>query len=135
MQTLLFRVDGQPAPQGSKRHVGGGRMIEASKKVGPWREAVKEAVSLLSFTPYDHPISIDIKFYIARPKTVKRLLPSVPPDLDKLVRGLFDALTIANVWMDDALAVDVCATKRYATEDEPPGCLVFIKPIEKTFDK
>lgn len=129
MQSLLFRINGQPAPQGSKRHVGNGRMIEASKKVGPWREAVKEAVSLLSFTPFDGPIAIDISFYVQKPKTVKREKPTVPPDLDKLVRGLFDALTIANVWMDDALAVEVCATKSYATEDEPPGCVVHIKNI------
>lgn len=133
MQSLLFRVNGLPAPQGSKRHVGNGRMIEASKKVGPWREAVKEAVSSLSFTPFDGAIAIDIKFYLPRPKTVKRPKPTVPPDLDKLVRGLFDALTIANVWMDDALAIEVCATKHYETEDEPPGCVVAIRNLQKEF--
>lgn len=129
MQSLLFRVNGLPAPQGSKRHVGGGRMIEASKKVGPWREAVKEAVSLLSFTPFDGPLFIDIQFFVQKPKTVKRERPTVPPDLDKLVRGLFDALTIANVWMDDALVVEVTASKSYSTEDEEPGCIVLIKNL------
>lgn len=38
---IRFRVNGVPAPQGSKRHVGGGRMVESSKAVGPWREAVR----------------------------------------------------------------------------------------------
>src|ERR1700676_3259288 len=37
---MKITVRGIPAPQGSKRHVGGGRMIEMSKAVGPWREAV-----------------------------------------------------------------------------------------------
>ena len=42
---ITFHVSGTPAPQGSKRHVGGGRMIESSKKVEPWREAVARVAS------------------------------------------------------------------------------------------
>lgn len=38
---IKILVNGSPAPQGSKRHVGGGRMVEASAKVGPWRDAVR----------------------------------------------------------------------------------------------
>ena len=41
---VTIKVSGEPAPQGSKRHVGGGRMIEASKKLPPWREAVRAEV-------------------------------------------------------------------------------------------
>ena len=128
MESIMFRVNGLPAPQGSKRHVGNGRMIEASKKVGPWREAVKQAVSLLPLEPLDGPLEISMVFYLPKPKTVKRELPIVPPDLDKLVRGLFDALTIAGVWQDDALVVSIVDTKKaYADADNPPGCEVFIK--------
>tara|TARA_R110000796_G_scaffold39383_4_gene98283 strand:+ start:11807 stop:12196 length:390 start_codon:yes stop_codon:yes gene_type:complete len=128
MQSLLFRVNGLPAPQGSKRYVGNGIMIEASKKVAPWRAAVKEAAALLDITPFDGPLFIDVQFFLQRPKTVKRERPTVPPDLDKLIRGLFDALTIANVWIDDALVVEVTSSKSYETDDEPPGCIVFIRP-------
>ena len=35
--TRRFAVLGLPAPQGSKRHVGEGRMVESSKRVKPWR--------------------------------------------------------------------------------------------------
>lgn len=128
MHTLSFTVNGLPAPQGSKRHVGGGRMIEASKKVAPWRVAVTQAVASLSFTPFDLPVKIEIAFYLERPKTVKRIVPSIPPDLDKLVRGLFDALTIANVWIDDALAIELYATKQYA-DGRSPGCDVTVTEI------
>lgn len=34
---ICFFVAGRPAVQGSKRHVGGGRLIESSRQVGPWR--------------------------------------------------------------------------------------------------
>lgn len=40
---IAFDVYGEPAPQGSKRHVGGGRMIESSAKVKPWRQDVVAA--------------------------------------------------------------------------------------------
>lgn len=35
------------------------------------------------------------------------------PDLDKLVRAVFDALTQAGVWADDSQCVDLVASKRY----------------------
>jgi hypothetical protein len=40
MKQVCFTVYELPAPQGSKRHVGNGRMIESSTKVKPWRQAV-----------------------------------------------------------------------------------------------
>jgi crossover junction endodeoxyribonuclease RusA len=129
MKELSFRVNGLPAPQGSKRHVGNGRMIEASKKVGPWRAAVFEAVASLDFEPFANECSIEIVFYLEKPKTVKRILPTVPPDLDKLIRGLLDALTLAHVWLDDALAVDITAVKIYASKVDPPGAQIIIREI------
>jgi crossover junction endodeoxyribonuclease RusA len=129
MRELSFRVNGLPAPQGSKRHVGNGRMIEASKKVGPWRAAVFEAVASLDFEPFTKECSIEIVFYLEKPKTVKRILPTVPPDLDKLIRGLLDALTLAHVWIDDALAVDIAAVKIYASEDNQPGAEITIREV------
>ena len=43
MNEIFIPVIGIPAPQGSKRHVGHGIMIENSKRVKPWRQDVKEA--------------------------------------------------------------------------------------------
>ena len=47
-----FTVHGLPAPQGSKRHVGKGVMVESSKYVKPWREAVKAETAEL-FEPHE----------------------------------------------------------------------------------
>lgn len=38
------------------------------------------------------------------------------PDLDKLVRLVFDAMTVAQVWGDDAQAVVLVAQKRWADQ-------------------
>ena len=43
MNEITIRVVGIPAPQGSKTLTRWGAMIEASKKVKPWRTDVKEA--------------------------------------------------------------------------------------------
>jgi Holliday junction resolvase RusA-like endonuclease len=69
------------------------------------------------------PCRVEVVFFLPRPKSVKREYPSVAPDLDKLLRGLFDACTAAKVWGDDSQAVDVIATKRYS---DAPGCSVSI---------
>lgn len=131
-----MRVYGTPAPQGSKRHVGGGRMVEASKKVGPWREAVvSEAIRAgLADSRIDGPCRIAITFYMARPAGhsgphgLKASAPDWPhrtPDLDKLVRSTLDAITQAAIWTDDARVVYITATKTYA-DHTGPGALITI---------
>lgn len=43
MTAVQFDVLGVPAAQGSKRHVGNGRMVESSKALHPWRDSVAAA--------------------------------------------------------------------------------------------
>lgn len=127
---------GDPAPQGSKRHVGNGVMIEQSKKLPAWRKTVAEAVyrtfiSTGDERPFTTPVEIWATFYLPRPKSVKRLFPHVPPDLDKLERGLFDALTIAGVWLDDSLVVRSHSSKLYA-DGHNAGVAITIRAVEDT---
>jgi Holliday junction resolvase RusA-like endonuclease len=124
--TFKVTAIGTPAPQGSKRHVGRGVMIESSKKVKPWREAVKQAASdliavagetgrLTAGFPLDGPLVVTICFTLARPKSApkSRTRPDRMPDLSKLIRSTEDALTDAGVWADDARVVGVAARKVY----------------------
>lgn len=112
--TVTFRVDGVPGPQGSKRHVGNGRMIEMSKKVGPWRDRVALTARREHHgEPLDGPLFARIEFFLERPKTVTRAYPSVTPDIDKLVRSTFDALKMGGLIADDARVVDLVTSKRY----------------------
>lgn len=121
---LTITVYGTPAPQGSKRHVGGGRMIEMSKRVKPWREAVKYAAldaldGHAAAFPVDGPIEASMVFTV-RDKPASRPAwwpvgvrwarglwwpPASVPDLSKLLRATEDALTDAGVWKDDARVV------------------------------
>jgi len=127
-------IVGEPAPQGSKRHVGNGVMIEASKKVAPWRKAVadqiKKAFAIQGESFFTGAVEIEQIFILNKPKSVLRLLPTVPPDLDKLERGLFDALTLAKIWEDDSLVVISHSRKVYAKHGEPTGVFITIREVE-----
>lgn len=132
-EELYFTAFGTPRPQGSKRHIGNGRMVEASD-VKPWRKAIAHAV-FTAFTatgderPFTEPVEVWATFFLPRPKSVKRLLPSVPPDLDKLCRALGDALSIdCQALADDSLIVKWHASKVYA-DDHDAGVRVAIKTI------
>ena len=85
--------------------------------------------------PSDHtkllgPVRVEIVFYLHRPPSVKmskRAFPIVPPDLDKLIRSSLDGISqgldgkVGNglLWGDDALAIEIIATKLYADDREP----------------
>jgi Holliday junction resolvase RusA-like endonuclease len=141
---LEIHVLGLPAPQGSKRgfvnpHTGRVAMVESSKKVKPWREAVKHAAFDVvgqregtgdPFAILGEALYVETTFTMPRPKSHYRtgrnahLLrdnapawPAGKPDEEKLTRSTRDALTDAGVWTDDCLVVRAKTTKSY-----PGGC-------------
>jgi Holliday junction resolvase RusA-like endonuclease len=127
-------VYGTPGPQGSKRYVGKGIMIESSAKVKPWREAIKWAVQErygdLRRPLMDGPVSLEVIFTLSRPKSSKRGRPAVKPDLSKLIRSTEDALTDIGAWEDDARVVCIMASKRYANSEgalRSPGATIRIR--------
>lgn len=127
-RSVTLTVPGVPATQGSKRHVGGGRLIEMDKKLPAWRAAVAYAAvghRARGWEPLDGPLSVQAVFYLARPKRPKFDQPATPGDLDKYLRALGDALTQAGVIVDDARIVHWDARKAYAAES--PGCVVTVR--------
>lgn len=139
---LEIVVVGTPAPQGSKRHVGHGVMIESSKLVKPWRQDVRaaaiEALEAGGPTFPTGPVSLAVTFRVARPKGHYRtgkhaallrdsapVWPAVKPDVSKLVRATEDALTEAGVWRDDAQVASLVAFKTYAGA-KPVGATITV---------
>lgn len=141
---FLAHIAGLPAPQGSKRHVGGGRMVESSKKVAPWREAVVNAIHERHDGPWPlfprrMPLSVALTFTLPAPLSLPKTRPSWPskkPDLDKLVRATFDAITTSGLWVDDSQATDISARKTYPSTTtgahvmalDWPGLRILIRP-------
>jgi len=130
---LTIDVIGRPSPQGSKKSIGNNRFIESSKYLPAWRTAVQEAATAAitdqGWEMATGPVELEITFYMPRPKTVpiaKRPEPITPPDIDKLIRGVADALTIAGAYEDDAQIVKVIALKNYA-DVRDPGAFITIR--------
>lgn len=122
---LEFTVNAKPAPQGSKKHVGGGRMVEMSKNLPAWRTAVAAAAK--AAWPYDTamdcPVGVVVEFRLQRPKKSKfGDHPAGPPDTDKLCRATGDALEAAGIVTNDSRIVHWDARKVWGE----PGATITI---------
>lgn len=134
---IAFRVYGTPVSQGSMRAVptarGGVAVFhEHEATLEAWRAAiVVEAARFRRRAIKAGPVAVTATFYLARPKTVKREHPTVPPDVDKLARGLLDALQLAKLITSDAQVVDLTVRKRYSDHlaIRRPGVMVEIDHV------
>lgn len=126
-------IPGRASPQGSKRHVGNGIMVEASKHVKVWRDDVRDSVLRANNMPkvrLEGAVILTLAFVLQRPKTApkKRVLSAAKkPDLDKLIRAVMDALKSADVYQDDSQVTTIVASKRVAGLDETPGVFITIQ--------
>ena len=138
-----FTVIGTPAPQGSKRFLGvrGGKgiLVESSKAVKPWREAVKyEAleVGIRRKRNICGPVELSVIFTLPKPKSAKKdAYPCKQPDLSKLIRSTEDAVTDAALWEDDARVVSITASKLYVGDEGAlpvPGAWIKIRSAQRT---
>lgn len=122
-------VHGRPAPQGSKRHVGHGRLIESSPHLALWRRRVALVCqeSTDGLTP--PPVGVSLRFVLPRPqRTAQGASPPAVkrPDVDKLARAVLDALT-GVYFRDDSEVTDLHATKRIAEPGEPTGVHIEVR--------
>jgi Holliday junction resolvase RusA-like endonuclease len=131
MAEVSLSVTGDPASQGSHA-IMHGRIVQVnSSKHKAWRKAiVQEAIATLpdDWQPIDEPCELIVNFYLRKPKTVDRQLPSVSPDLDKLIRAVGDSLTDSGVVVDDSRIVRISARKLYA-EGIAPGATIQVKTL------
>lgn len=153
MTDTAFRltVYGIPGPQGSKTAKGRNRttgrlvMVESSKKVKPWREAVRAAAltALNNMTreqrrtfPMDGPLAVRMVFTLPKPTSAPKRTRTWPiryPDVSKLARSTEDALTKV-IWADDARVVEYDRLAKVFAHEDPealdePGVLIEIRRV------
>lgn len=141
---LHVRVYGEPAGQGQvsggglRQTKGGGLYRQPGyhtnrKQLDPWRAAIASAAqdALPGFgvtAPLDGALSLSAVFWLTRKPTVRRDEPTVPPDLDHLLRALGDALKQAGAIADDARITSLGrVSKRYADDEHPPGVAFYLE--------
>ena len=121
----VITVEGiEAAPQGSKSPVGRGIMMDAGKRVKPWRDAVRIEANKVVNELIEEPVHVDLVFWFHRPKShlnakgeLKQSAPKFPTtrnkgDIDKLCRSTLDALTLSAI-ADDSQVVSLEARKYY----------------------
>ena len=149
---ISFYVCGDPSPKGSKTAIvrGGravlldGRTEGARAKYALWRDSVAVCARLAMhtatkpyniLTPLDGPLSIDVVFYLARPKNETKLQRArtwhtVRPDADKLLRAVLDPLSKI-VITDDARIALVRVEKRYAATPDAIGAHITVIQLQQ----
>lgn len=99
-----FFVEGEPIPQGSMKAFVRGRravLVSDNPRLKEWRATIAANAPALML---EGAVRLDVGFVMPKPKSVKRLLPHVRPDLDKLIRALLDGLT-GKCFKDDSQVV------------------------------
>ena len=119
---ISFRVDGQPIPQGSMKVINGHIIHSQGSALAAWRSAIGLSAKAAGAKPSLEAVSMTLVFIMNKPRTVTRVDPTVPPDLDKLVRAALDALT-AIAYKDDSQVIEIRAMKVYG---EYPGVEIVI---------
>ena len=90
-----------------------GRVIQSQgSALAVWRSTVGLAAKLNEVKFMEGPVAIELDFFLLKPRTIKRDYPTVPPDLDKLIRAVLDALT-GIVYRDDSQVISIVASKSY----------------------
>lgn len=141
---LQFFVSGEPIPEGStKAFSRGGKVVVThdNPRLDAWRKVV--ALSAITAAQvqgwphrFDGPVMVVARFWLPRPKTVKRAVPSVKPDTDKLIRAVGDALCPRHgpgVLAEDSRIITWSATKAYADDIDPVGARVTVTSLEVPF--
>lgn len=138
-EPLIFFIAGTPTPQGSKtaiRHGRRARLIEANKRLKPWRNTLQTALAAQAAgRRIPGPFTIYLDFRFTPPQRPRYRDPNgagihaVKPDVDKLTRAVLDSLTAADIIDDDARCTTLIATKNYTTKLHPtPGVRIIIEP-------
>lgn len=131
-------VIGLPAPQGSKTRMPNGAMVEAGSKTGraklkSWRAAVTETAMAWKEAHPDvgqmtGPLEVEISFrFPPVASSPHRYRHATKPDLDKLVRSVFDPLTHAGLIRDDCQIYSLTATKHYVPAGAFTGAQITVR--------
>lgn len=138
---LRFVVDGEPVAQPRSRAARFGDSIRMytpqNHPVVNWKKRVEliarqtcrfDEINFIGTST--HPVAVDVEFVFERPRTVRRITKQSKPDIDNLLKSLFDGINQSGLWGDDALVVSVFATKRFTDNGELPQTVVTITQIE-----
>lgn len=125
--SVAFVVPGVPVGKGRPRFAKRGNFVRTytPEKTASYENLVKVKAeeAMRGRTLIDGPVSVDIELYVTPPASwslkkqrsalLGETFPTAKPDMDNVIKGLFDACNEI-VWKDDKQVVQLIVTKRYA---------------------
>jgi Holliday junction resolvase RusA-like endonuclease len=139
-KTIEFFVAGIPKaqPRVKARCINGRGSVYTPTSADDWKSLIAiEARKHLPTSPIDAPISLELYWWLARPKWHYRsngnLRADAPqwhtcrPDIDNLAKAVMDILTAIGMWRDDALVYRALKFKLYARATEQTGVTIRIQ--------
>lgn len=121
---------GQPRPRAFK--MGNRVRVYDPHTAENWKSCIAVAVQdQLPKNPFQGPVTYSIQFYLPRPKNLFRkkdpegIIPHIKkPDIDNLLKAVFDALTSLGLWNDDTQLYKGAAEKNYHSKTGKPGAMM-----------
>lgn len=129
---ISFTTLGVPVPQGSMKaftHPGAkfASITSDNKKLKPWRQEVAGCAirEMDGAPPTNGAVELAVRFYFQKPKSTPKYVTEMitKPDVDKLIRGICDALK-GIVYRDDSQVVFKAGSKEFGT---PPRAEIELK--------
>lgn len=122
--SITFTIHGPASTKGSTHAFKSnrtGKMVTLSNAASlpAWTQSVAWSAkqSGIKVVPKPRAIVVVVWVIYARPKSVKRALMTVRPDIDKVLRAALDALT-GIAYEDDAQVIEAITRKRYGARTE-----------------
>lgn len=119
MSGIQFEFPIEPVPKGRPRFTRFGRPYTPPDTAAFERIIARMAREQYGTRlPLGGALIVSIAFSFVRPKTVKRILHTVKPDLDNLIKAVTDPMNKI-VWNDDAQILKFEVAKNYAVDGRP----------------
>ena len=106
-----------------------------SSKSKQWEAVIRDSLTLQLGVPGESwetmtgPLTVELGFYVVKPRTTKHYVPDVTPDIDKLARAVLDAL---KGWIKDDSQVVVCLLWKLYAGELGPGVSIRVVPYGPT---
>jgi len=124
--TIAFVIPGTPVGKGRPKFARRGNFVSTytPEKTASYENLVrvKAEEAMAGRQVIDGPVEVAILLFVLPPSSWSQkkqrealagtILPTSKPDVDNVLKGIFDAMNEI-VWKDDKQAVDVRVTKRY----------------------
>lgn len=131
-----FQIVGKPIAQPRPRITRNGMaFVPSSHPVHSWKESIREAAAEIIELPFTGPVSVDMFFWMPRPKNMTWKTKAMPkywhvkkPDVDNIAKAVLDALS-GTAFLDDNQVSSLYCVKQVAEGTQEPLTKITVRGL------